>query len=967
MTRPPDARDFRSPEVWARIEPLLDRCLDLEGEARSALLEEIGARDPGLRGEIDRLLRADEATRGPLDLALGERAPALLRAALEEAEAPAPRVPGQVGPFRLVREIGRGGMGTVWLGERTDGGFRQQVAVKLLRGTPDNEEILARFQRERQILAMLRHPGIARLIDGGATPEGSPWFAMELVDGEPILEYAAGRRLGLEERLRLFLQTLHAVQSAHQNLIVHRDLKPANILVNSSGEVKLLDFGIARLMDPEGGGGAPTMALMTPRYAAPEQIRGEPPGTSTDLYSLGVVLYELMTGRSPHGDEDRPAWEVSRAILEEAPVAPSLAAQRAGPEAGLPEEPGRWARQLAGDLDNIILLALRKEPARRYTSVEALAADIDRYLSGEPVSARPATWRYRAGKFVRRNRPAVLLGVVGLVALVTGLIATAWQARVATRERDRARVEAERARQLAEFATGLFRSADPNEAPGESLQVRTVLRQAAGRIRQELAGQPEMQVTMLKTVSQAYAGLGLYGPARAIGAEALALARGALGPRHESVADMLNLLGQHHMESQSLDSARVLLSEARRLHEDLYGPGSVKTAAVLANLGSLAYARAEYAAAESLYRRVIDIDLKAYGPEHLELARDLNNFGIELTEYMDRPAEGESLLARALDIRVRQLGSEHPLTILTEENLGRAFEKLDRLPDAERCYRRTLEVRRRLLGREHPDVALSLNSLAGLLGRQGRLAEAESLFVEAAALSMKLQGARSLDTGRTLNNLAIVRYRQGHYAEAANTFQQCVEIFSEVLGPDQAGTLSATLNLGAALRESGRLAEAEPVILKALNGNRRLHGEESPAAALAHLHLGRLYRRTGRTAASEEELTTALRIFRAALGPTHSRVGESLEALGALYLQTGRLAEGRTACEEALAVALKSVGPDNPQTADALVTLGRLRLELHQPARAESALAAARQIRSRTYGERDPRTVEVRQLLAARR
>ncbi|MEM9998939.1 MAG: protein kinase, partial [Bacteroidota bacterium] len=506
-----------TPERWARLSGLLGDALERAGDDRAAFLREACADDPTLIAEVERLLAAHEAAESSQRFASG--AFDLAPAALAEA-APLP----DIGPYRLVREIGRGGMGTVWLAERADGLFEQRVAVKLMRAGVVSDDQHRRFRAERRILAGLDHPHIARLLDGGVTAPapgarvGQPYLVMEYVEGVPITTYCRERALPLADRLALVRTVCETVAYAHQNLVVHRDLKPSNIFVagDSDGRpvVKLLDFGIAKLLSEDEEDPVPVtrtgQALMTPEYAAPEQIRGEAVTTATDVYALGVVLYELLVGQRPYHIEDHSATAVGRAVLESTPTKPSTAVRVAAPSAQT--DPARLAKRLRGDLDTIVLKALRKEPARRYRSAADLADDLRRHAEGLPVMARPDTTGYRLRKFAQRHRSGVAAGAALLVALLLGLAGTVWQARIAAAERDIAAMERD-ATQTAlrdagaamDFLESVMLQADLEEAD-PSRPIGVVLDSAALRIDDELAGQPTVARQVHATMSDIYLG-----------------------------------------------------------------------------------------------------------------------------------------------------------------------------------------------------------------------------------------------------------------------------------------------------------------------------------------------------------------------------------------------------------------------------------------------------------------------------
>ncbi|HKQ20148.1 MAG TPA: serine/threonine-protein kinase, partial [Candidatus Eisenbacteria bacterium] len=489
------------PETWSRLNDALDELIDLPPEKAAEALDRLYGNDPALREQIAAVLAADQAVEGYLSRTARQ---GMMDAAAEGMDFELPLLTGRMlGPWRVLHQIGRGGMGSVYVGERADGAFEQRVAIKFLGRGIASPESLARFRQERQILARLEHPNIARLVDGGVTDDGLWWFAMEYVDGQPITAWCEANRPSTRATLELFQQVCRAVQYAHRNLVIHRDLKPSNILVSAAGEVKLLDFGIAKILGPEPEGGANvadargrapnvtdvgtvTMVAMTPTYAAPEQIRGEPPTTTTDVYALGVVLYEMLTRTRPYRLKTGALDEIRRAVLDEEPEAPSARAAGIGHE-----------------LDNIVLTAMRKEPERRYSSVEALSEDVQRHFDGRPVRASGRTFGYLASKFVRRNRVALGAATLILLALFGGLYAT-------TRERDRAKSEAAKATELKEFALNLFRVSAPEVGRGANVTARELLDRGAERVDRELKGHPVVQAEMWDLLGSVYKTLDLF-------------------------------------------------------------------------------------------------------------------------------------------------------------------------------------------------------------------------------------------------------------------------------------------------------------------------------------------------------------------------------------------------------------------------------------------------------------------------
>ena len=552
-----------TPDEWSRIEAILDEVMDLDAEVRTAVLDRACAGDAVLRAQVERLIAADTDAVQFLETPAMVYAGGLVDAASSQIQSEEREKPGdRIGPYSVIREIGHGGMGRVFLADRADGQFEQLVALKLVRSGQYGSEILGRFLRERQILARLQHPNIARLLDGGVTADGRPYFAMEYVEGEPITAYCDGRGLDVSERLALFALVCDAVQYAHQNLVVHRDLKPSNTLVTSEGQVKLLDFGIAKVLhvEHEEPGVGPTLTRlgggpMTPEYAAPEQVRGEAVTTATDVYALGALAYELLTGRGPHQLSSLTAAEVERAVTERDILRPSSAVGRAAPRrttgtAGAGDDVAdgeiapetiaqargtdrhRLRRQLRGDLDTIVMKALQKEPARRYASAGALVEDVRRYQAGLPIAARRDSVGYRTSKFVRRHAIGVTATMLVLLSLIGGLIGMAWQARVASRE-------AAKAREVSRFLSSLFAVADPARANAADVTALDLLNRGATRIETELAGQPEVQGDMLLLVGRIYRELGVYDRAQPLLERALALRLAGEGRNTEAAAEAM--------------------------------------------------------------------------------------------------------------------------------------------------------------------------------------------------------------------------------------------------------------------------------------------------------------------------------------------------------------------------------------------------------------------------------------------
>ncbi len=727
-----------SPARWPHVEALLDRALDLPPEERTAFLERTRAANPDLLREVREVLRAGDRAR-----ALLEDSGLLLRwneeavPFAEESDESDENLAGTaVGRYRLLEEIGRGGMGTVYRAERADGAFEQTAALKLVRRGMDSDAVLRRFHHERQVLAALDHPNVARLLDGGRSEEGRPYFVMELVEGEPITAYCDRRRLGVEARLRLFLQVCEAVAFAHRNLVVHRDLKPSNVLVTDDErgrpQAKLLDFGIAKLLSADTVPGAtltqPGHLLLTPQYAAPEQIRGEAVTTATDVYALGVLLYELLTGQPPYRLGSSSPAELERVIGGVEPPRPS-AAVAPGEEAearGVSAE--RLKKRLAGDLDQVCLKALRKEPERRYASAEALGEDVERHLAGLPVTARPDTVGYRARTFVRRHR-APVVATAAVVVVFLALVGF-YTVRLAA-ERDRAQQEAATAEQVTALLAGIFRGSDPsNTAKGErsglDVTAQELLDRGARRI-EELEGEPLVQAELTNVIGRVYRELGLYEEAQTFLERALAMRRRLLGENHPDVATSMN------------------------------------------GLAIVLFDRGAYDEAEQLYRETLAMRRRLLGENHPDVAISMSNLAVHL------------------------------------HDTGR----YDAYDEAESLLREALATQRQLLGEDHPDVATALNDLAFLLKARGAYEEAEPLLREALAMAIRLRGQEHFYVAISLVNLGRLLIDTGRVEEAEPLLRQALDTYIRVLGKQDIRTIRGQVTFGTVLTALGRYDEAE--------------------------------------------------------------------------------------------------------------------------------------------------------------
>jgi serine/threonine-protein kinase len=835
-------------DTWQRIEEILDRALDAEPTERESVVRAACGDDQALLDRVLTLLSAAEAS-GPLDTPVHEIAGSLAASAGESLALHAAIEGRVIGAWRVREEIGAGGMGRVFLADRADGAFEQTVALKILRWEVATPTLVDRFLTERQILADLDHPGIARLVDGGVTEEGLPYLAMEFVDGEPIDEYCDRNGLDIRSRLEMFCAAARAVDHAHRNLVVHRDLKPSNILATADGGVKLLDFGVARLVDDTARDDR-TQAPVTPRSAAPEQLSGGTITTATDTWALGVLLYELLTGQTPFGGRESKLTETTRRVLEVDPGAPS----RVAPES--------TRRRIAGDLDNIVLKALSKEPERRYSTVERMIEDVRRHLDGMPVLARPATLRYRSGKFIRRHT-APLAAAASVVLLLAGL--TGFYTRQLANERDNARQEARKTEEVKGFVLSLFETNDPTLSRGEDISARDLLDAGAERVDTELADQPEIQSEMYTVVAGLYEELGIYDQALALWEKAIPIQRDL--EEQELLAETLSRYGFTLNDMGRTEEAKPALREALQLRRERPDdPEAV--ASSLNQLGMFLAYEGEYEEAAALLRESIEIRETLFEEDTPELAVSMANLGLTVKWNGDFD-EAEVHYRRALDIRERTIGRMHPDYAVNLDNLGVLLGQRGDYADSENCFLEALAIRREMLGEEHPDVALSLNNLATLYRVQGRLDEAEPMYRQVLELNTRIFGPEHRRVATNLTNLASVELARGHVPEARELFERSLAIRRASLGNDHIDVAINLNHLAGILCELGDLPRADRYSAEAVEIARSAVGEKSfQLAQCLHIRGDVLFRRGGYGEA-REYLEEALAIRQEVLAPDH--------------------------------------------------------------------------------------------------
>jgi eukaryotic-like serine/threonine-protein kinase len=820
---------------WERVQSLFHHAATLADAERHDFLRAACADDPTLVDEVLAMLEHDD--RGSLlDHDLAYAADPIVASGVPEAIAAQP-----FGPYRLVRLLGEGGAGVVYLGARDDLG--SIAAIKILRDAWLSPARREHFESEQRILAQLNHPSIARLYDADTLPDGTPWFALEYVEGLPLTEYCRDRRLSLAERLALFVDVCDAVQYAHRHMVVHQDLKPSNILVTADGAVKLLDFGISKELDVRDAGVAPAagLRLMTPAYAAPEQVHGGAVGVETDVYALGVILYELLAGRTPFDLSNRSAADVERIIVHDEPVKPSVAAT-----ADLRAEAGRhaWA-----DLDALCLTALHKDPQRRCGSIEALRRDVEHFTRGQPLEARPDSVRYRTGKFVRRNRrpllgSAVALGIiVSLVVVSTLRLATA---------RNEALAQAARTERIQRFMLDLFDGGERDAGPSADLRVVTLVDRGVIQAR-ALDGDPLIQAELYQTLGGIYRKLGKFDGAETVLQSSLDLRRALHRPDAGEVVKGLLALAALRSDQARFDEAERLVLDALDRTRQTLGPGTpligvakaalggilvqrgkydqaipmleaavalqpaaggdeVALAAMLLELANANFYVGHYDISQSLNERVLSMHRRLYGTRHPSVADDLINLGA-IQHERGRYPDAERFYREALDINRTWYGSTSYTTASNLTMLGRSLIFQDRYDEAHDVLGQALEIHEHVFGRVHPQVASALNDLGILAMRRNATDEAEADFRRIGDIYRSVYGDRHYLVAIALSNLASVFMARNDYLTAERMYRDAARRFGETQSPDHLNTGIARIKLGHALVRQRRYAEAEPEIV----------------------------------------------------------------------------------------------------------------------------------------------------------
>jgi serine/threonine protein kinase/tetratricopeptide (TPR) repeat protein len=954
----------------SRLEALFFAALEKgSAEERLAYLDQASAGDPDLRRRVEKMLAAQAVAGSFLEH------PAANPVVTTDQQ-PVTEGPGTViGPYKLMEQIGEGGMGLVFVAQQQRP-VRRKVALKVIKPGMDTRQVIARFEAERQALALMDHPSIAKVLDGGETAGGRPFFVMELVRGVPITEYCDQNQVPVPQRLELFVHVCQAVQHAHQKGIIHRDLKPSNVLVMSDDGtplVKVIDFGVAKAVGQQLTDKTVytqfAQLVGTPLYMSPEQAgqSGRDLDTRTDIYALGVLLYELLTGTTPF-DRDRLGKadydEMRRIIREEEPPRPSTRISTLGQAATTvshqrKSDPRRLSQLFHGELDWIVMKALEKDRNRRYDTASAFAADVERYLHDEPVHACPPMPSYRLWKFARRHRHAVLAAAAIGLALLGGLAASTWQWHDAVKARELAetrRAEAENAAKTARaindfLVKDMLAAGTPEVAQGRKVTAEEVLDRAAAKVEGAFRDQPQVEAAVRVAIGSAYESLGLWTKAEPHLVRAVAFCQEHLGDDHPDTLEAMKQLAvvwddqglyakAEQLVRQTLDRVRRVAGEDGRLALELEYI-----------LAYVVMDQSRWDEAEALLRRSLERRTGVLGEEDSDTLDTMSHLVLLLGERRSRWQEAEPLARRYLEIRTRVLGKRHPYTLDAQKMLADAVLKvqgkwkeaeallretaetarqvygpqhdatlellhdrgivlwgLGRLEEAEACFRARAEGPDGLRNPDHPGVLRSKRFLANVLLDRGKVDEAEAMFADAFEGNRRIRGPNALDTLYALSGMGLVHRARGRWAQAEAALRQARDGFRRTLGSSQQGTLLTASHLAATLEGAGDRAEAGALFYEVLEARRKNYPPDSPDVAYALYGWGEHLLADGDFRQAEPTLAEALRIERAALPPEHRLTGSTLCALGWLYARSGRPREGEPLLRQGLAIC-RSVYP----------------------------------------------------------
>lgn len=852
---------------WSEVEQILDEALEKSGNKRKTFIEERCGENKKLKSWVTELLESIESSQGFLETGSVEKEvliPDIADSITSEGDSSF--IGTQLGAYTIKELIEHGGMGSVYLAHRTDGTFEHRVAIKIIRRGMDTPSNRARFLREQNILARLHHPNIARLYGGGLTDDGLPYLFMEYIDGKPIDQFCDDQRLSIMERLALFNQVCKAVQYAHESLIVHRDLKPDNIMINSNGRVKILDFGIAKLMDPKFQEDAknqtqPGARMLTLAFAAPEQINGDSITTSVDCYALGTVLYKLLSGLKPFEFKKMKRGEIEKIISLQLPPKPSKRFQELDAEKQKAIAQTRrttadkLARTISGDLDAIILKALRKEAAPRYRSVEHLEEDIERFINKEPVSARAGNLVYKSKKFLKRHKYAIA-SVATFLFILLGV--SAYYTLQLARERNMAELEAQTTSQVTDFLVDLFQANDPSNNQGELITARQLLAKGEKEINR-LDNQPEVK------------------------------------------ARLLNVLGNIYGVLSEPDKADSLQSHSLSMATSLYNSGNTELASFYYSLAATKHTLGEYDEALDLLESAISAQNKLPGSPKKDLANSLR-LQAEILKDNGKLDSAYRAIRESQSIFSSIGATENRDYLKMLKEFGAIQSERGKFPESESIWRQALALSRDLFTSPHPDILSCMQGLAYSLKEQGSFDEAETLYLQGIEFNRKLYGPSHLNTAAIMNNLAGLYYYTSVYQKADSLYTKSYKIQKEVLGESHPNVASILYNRANLKVDMAELATAEKLYREVLKLDINHLGRNHPNVASDYSGLGVLLSKQGKYDEAIEYFSKSMEIRERIYNTNHPYIAYNKRSIAKIMAQTENFKEANTLFKEALAI-----------------------------------------------------------------
>ncbi|MBD3615194.1 MAG: serine/threonine protein kinase [Gracilimonas sp.] len=804
-----------SESKWKKIEYIIDHVLDLKKKDRNSFIEQTCGDDPNLKNEVYQLLESISDSEGWLEdpETFKEGLFEDLSEDIKQISAQQSLIGTTLGSYTIKEQIGEGGMGAIYLAERSDGEFKHQVAVKIIRNGRGTKENIKRFKREQRILARLNHPGIAHLYDGGVTNDGFPYIIMEYVDGMPITEYCIIHRCTINQKIALFKQVLEALRNAHENLTIHRDLKPDNILIDQSGNVKILDFGISKLLlDDEDTILTKTGSrLLTPRYAAPEQIRQENITTATDLYALGVVLYKLLTDSDPIDLDDLTQYQVEQAIISEEPSKPSNKVS----------DP-KLKKQLQGDLDAIVLKSIRKEPDSRYRVANDFLKDLNNFQEGLPVSAQEDSFRYRSLKFIKRNKQGISIAA-GILILIVSF--TGFYTNRITQERNTAQLEAEKSEEISSFVIGLLEQNYPENSRGDTITVRHILDKSIRDI-QDIDKDPQVRAKLLQVIGHAYNTVGEPRKAKPILDQSIQILEEA-GAKHTDLAHTYNVMGVITRDLGKLDSSKIYLQKAVNMFREVEETNMPEYPKALKNLAYVLRLNSEYEQASVLIEEALNIEYKIYEVPDVNIAESVYILA-SIHRYLGNYQDALEYQFTSLEMLEAMIQGPHPGIVANLSNIGTLYKILDRKTDSKKHYKKALAMAENLYGPNHPEVANLSSNISSIYIEEHKFDSAKTLIDRSVAITGNISGMKSSKYAHHLRKYGTLYYQKGEYIKADSIYSAVLNIFQSSYKPNHPEIASAKTNMAKAALAQNEHEKAQVLLKESLSIRQRNFPNDHP-------------------------------------------------------------------------------------------------------------------------------------------